>query len=151
MRGERRVISSVVVLASLLACSHLRRPARLQDEVKRRGAQAVVADLYVHEDRWEEFLRGVASGAPEWLELAVVRAPGTDAGATNQLGIALFLALGPAPERPSTSLFPKTSSRALEGRPSISKRCAGAVMSISTTSQHRLERLFGSEWQRSAA
>jgi hypothetical protein len=47
--------------------------------------------------RWPELIEGVKSGDPAFLELAVQLAPGTDAGATSELRIALFFALRPAP------------------------------------------------------
>jgi len=84
-----------------LACSHgpTLNPVKLRQAAKLRGPNAVVAELYNVEPDWDAFLQGVSSGSPEWLDLAAALAPGTDAGATSMLGIALFLALGPAPER----------------------------------------------------
>jgi hypothetical protein len=74
-------------------------PRALRDEARSRGPQSVVAGLYNSPEQWSQFIDGVSSGSPEWLDTVAALAAGTDAGATSELLVALFMALGPAPER----------------------------------------------------
>ena len=67
-------------------------PALLRAEIGRRGAHAVVAKL-VGGGEWEAVLAHIDAGAGSWVALTLALAPGTDAGASEELGIALSYAL----------------------------------------------------------
>lgn len=74
----------------------LRAPDVLVD-VERRGARAVVQELCENEPRWQELLKVVSSGAPEWLDVAARLRQGSDAACSETLEIAIFFAIGNAP------------------------------------------------------
>ena len=77
-------------------------PAALHQEIRERGAKAVVARLWRAPDQphqgWLGFEQRVASGAPEWLSVAEELADATDAGQTHGLSIALHHALSKNPQ-----------------------------------------------------
>lgn len=66
-------------------------------DVERRGARTVVQDLCENELRWQELLKLVSSGTPEWLAVAASLRHGSDAACSETLEIAVFFALGDAP------------------------------------------------------
>jgi hypothetical protein len=106
-------------------------PRSLLAEVRARGARAVVEELWEDGGGWSEFTQGVASGAAEWLEVAVALAPGTDAGATSELLVALFLALEPAPERTFRLFYPSSRVQAQLGSEfSLANVCGGGHVYI---------------------
>jgi hypothetical protein len=84
------------------------RAGTLLAEVRSRGAHAVVRDLWAHGDEWSDVMEGVSSGSTAWLDVAVALAPGTDAGSTSELLVALFLALRPAPEETLGLFYPSS-------------------------------------------
>lgn len=92
------VESSVTAQRTCTAAEAKFSPAALHQEIRDRGAKAVVARLWsaapdqLHEG-WFGFEQRVASGAPEWLSVAQELADATDAGQTHGLSIALHHAL----------------------------------------------------------
>ena len=66
-------------------------------DVKAQGARAVVAGLHASSERWNRILANIGRGDRKWLEVAAALHPGTDAGASEALDEALFLALKHAP------------------------------------------------------
>jgi hypothetical protein len=64
--------------------------------VHRQGAHATVAALVGTED-WEQVIQGVASGRPDWLQVAEESLAGADAGANSELRDAMAWALPIAP------------------------------------------------------
>jgi hypothetical protein len=71
--------------------------AAVLGDIKSRGARAVVDSLWAVDGRWDTVMTNVAGGKAEWLEVAAALHPGTDAGASETLDEAIFLALKPAP------------------------------------------------------
>lgn len=66
-------------------------------DIKLYGAKAVVAKLWADNRKWDEIMANIGRGDRGWLEVAVALNPGTDAGASEELNEAMFLALKPAP------------------------------------------------------
>lgn len=66
-------------------------------DVKAQGARRVVADLYASSQRWNQILENIGRGDRKWLEVAAALRPGTDAGASEALDEAAFIALKHAP------------------------------------------------------
>lgn len=96
--GVRPSVACIAILAAVCgSCARL-EPRRIEANVQSQGADGVVRDLYEDPDRWELFLDHVSSGSPAWLNAALAVAPGTDAGATQMLAIAVFMALEPSPQ-----------------------------------------------------
>jgi hypothetical protein len=71
--------------------------ADLMTDVRARGANAVVTMLWADNKQWAEVMKNIGQGKAEWLKVAVALRPGTDAGATETLDEAVFIALKPAP------------------------------------------------------
>lgn len=66
-------------------------------DIKSRGARAVVDSLWADGGQWDKVMTNIAGGTAEWLDVATALHPGTDAGASETLDEAIFLALKPAP------------------------------------------------------
>jgi hypothetical protein len=71
--------------------------AALLADVKTQGATAVVAKLRSDNARWNQVMASIGQGHREWLQVASALRPGTDAGASEALDEAVFLALKTAP------------------------------------------------------
>lgn len=71
-------------------------PEQISMEIKAHGATAVVERLWDSRE-YEMVLNHVRSGAPAWVALALKLAPGTDAGAAEELSMALGHALSNNP------------------------------------------------------
>src|SRR6266851_2180840 len=67
-------------------------PALLRAEIGRSGARAVVGKLW-DGGQWEAVMAHIDGGEGSWVALAPALEPGTDAGASEELGIALAYAL----------------------------------------------------------
>src|SRR5256885_5371516 len=87
---------SVVGLAETPSSSSLQADSVLTD-IKVHGSHAAVATLWSNTNRWNQVMESIGRGNEEWLKVAVALRPGTDAGASETLDEAVFLALKPAP------------------------------------------------------
>lgn len=102
-----KLIGEYVVIALLVALSLGRsvatdaatppRAATVLADVKTQGAPAVVAKLWADNARWNQVMANIGQGSHEWLQVAAGLRPGTDAGASEALDEAIFLALKHAP------------------------------------------------------
>ena len=104
MRSKRFAIvlglSIAVTMAGPAKTAHstaTRRAAAVLGDIKSRGARAVVDSLWADDGHWDTVMINVAGGTAEWLDVAAALHPGTDAGASETLDEAIFLALKPAP------------------------------------------------------
>jgi hypothetical protein len=70
-------------------------PAEVAAMIERDGAQRTVGLLWGdgEANRWSSVARGIARGEPAWLELAPRIAGGTDAGTSDEFGMAVQDAL----------------------------------------------------------
>ncbi len=70
-------------------------PKAISKEIERHGAKATVARLTSsrHARNWESTLQHIETGDPDWLVVAANLADGTDAGTSEELQIALAIAL----------------------------------------------------------
>jgi hypothetical protein len=71
-------------------------PELLLNRIRSEGAAAVVRSLW-GKTGWSDLTDHVASGNRQWVDVAMAISPGTDAGATEELSDALFVALGQNP------------------------------------------------------
>jgi hypothetical protein len=99
--GECLLIAVLVVMplirsAPTHAASSPQAVALLAD-VKTQGASAIVAKLRADNARWDQVMAAIGQGRREWLQVAAALRPGTDAGASEALDEAIFLALKTAP------------------------------------------------------
>src|SRR5208282_6035273 len=103
MRRFRNYVFVAVLLgvslgsnATTQSGSALQAAAVLAD-VKAQGARTVVSSLWSDTARWNEVMARIGRGSQEWLKVAAALRPATDAGASEALDEAVFLALKSAP------------------------------------------------------
>jgi hypothetical protein len=92
------VAVSTVAEAGTSPASSLRADNLLAD-VSARGPQAVVATLRSEGTLWDQVMTNIGNGGRQWLDVAAALRPGTDAGASEALDEAVFLALKSEPAR----------------------------------------------------
>jgi hypothetical protein len=73
------------------------RAGQVLADIKVRGPAAVVKSLWEPAQKWGEVMKRISTGQQAWLDVAVALRPGTDAGASETLEDAVFLALKPSP------------------------------------------------------
>ena len=69
------------------------KPESLLQEIKSKGAGAVVLKLYDDSNVWNSILKKIATGDRSWLEIAIALHPGSDAGSSEMLTLAVGEAL----------------------------------------------------------
>jgi predicted component of type VI protein secretion system len=73
-------------------------PADVLKLIQDQGPRVVVSRMWGTEE-WQAVVTGVASGDPEWIEVAEALLPGSDAGSTSELRDAVAWALARAPSQ----------------------------------------------------
>lgn len=73
-------------------------PKSMIAEINRKGADAVVREIYNDFNTWYSLLRNIATGEKLWLEVAVALQPGAQGGAYDMLRATLGEALENNPE-----------------------------------------------------
>jgi hypothetical protein len=77
------------------------RADQILADIKHRGAQEVLKGFWKQDGsfgpKWDEIADRVARGGKDWLQVAAALRPATDAGASETLDEAVFLALKPSP------------------------------------------------------
>ncbi len=97
MRNTFILIASLVY--SSITCGQTElTPSVVIERLSGNAPRTVVESMYNNGLEWRQFLTGVATGKPAWLRLAIKLKPGTDAGATSQLYLALGEALEHQPQ-----------------------------------------------------
>src|ERR1043165_1185615 len=97
MKPLRTLLRTKLVLIVALTTSGVAYGApltakRALSEINARGPRAVVDDLW-GTPRWDELLTKVETGQEGWLKVAIAIRPGTDAGASEMLTLAVAAAL----------------------------------------------------------
>lgn len=94
-------MSAVAVAATALTATVARAaqqsPAELKRVIADRGPSAVLQDVYSDQELWQSLLGSIASGSVAWLEIAESLRTVSDAGASEQLTLAVGEALASAP------------------------------------------------------
>jgi len=65
----------------------------LSAEIEQSGPKVVIKNLYSDFQAWDKLMGNIASGETEWLSIAVLLYPGSDAGTTSMLRQSVGLAL----------------------------------------------------------
>jgi len=68
-------------------------PESVLERIAKNGSRATVAQIYDDPKQWRAVRTGIAAGSRSWLEVAVQLRPGSDAGVTNQIELAVGEAL----------------------------------------------------------
>jgi hypothetical protein len=107
---------TILVLVPALLCAadatiinYSLKPELIIREVKSRGARIIVWELYDDPKTWHSVLQRISSGDESWLRVANVLRPGTDAGTSEML----TLAVGEALEHNPNNVF-RIASKAFE-------------------------------------
>jgi len=97
MRHHASIVLALFSHLTLAAVPVDMQPQDIHAAIQKRGAKAVVNEIYENHENWSVLLNAVSSGNPEWLKVAKALSVGTDAGSANMLQIAVTRALGNAP------------------------------------------------------
>ncbi len=84
----------VLLITSQIFASNLSYKVTPDNVIKRIitvGAKKSVIELYNNDFGWSAVLRGIESGEENWLDVALLIKPGTDAGASSMLKESLGL------------------------------------------------------------
>ncbi len=105
-----RLVAAVMVTAFLAAVSPsvaapAPNPAAVRDSIRREGAKATIADL-AKADQWGAVSDRMDSGSADWITLAPLLEPGSDAGSAEDLGISLAFSLPKNPRAVLAALDP---------------------------------------------
>lgn len=106
-------------------------PESLRWRIKNDGASAVIKSLW-GTSAWSDLVGKLASGDPDWIDVAVALSKGSDAGATEGLEDALFLGLAKNPVYELQVLPTENSDRSPL---SLSTVCGGRTDPPSTYSE----------------
>ena len=87
------LMAPIVYGAETSPADYQLKPESLRQEIKSRGARAVVSKLYDDSNSWHFILTKIATGDRSWLEIAVALHPGSDAGSSEMLTLAVGEAL----------------------------------------------------------
>ena len=90
------VLSSAHPVAALSFDAN--NPSMILQQIRNRGASAVVRELYDDQSTWNLVLKNISSSLPAWIDVSLALMPGSDAGASSMLHDALFEVLGKNPE-----------------------------------------------------
>ena len=93
-------LAALLAAASSGLAASTPSPAAIRDSIKREGAKATIADL-AKADQWDAVSDRMDSGSADWISLAPLLAPGSDAGSAEDLGISLAFSL---PKNPGAVL-----------------------------------------------
>ena len=93
-----RIISLLLALfvPSLVEAEEL-TPAQILKSISAHGARETVGSLHESGTDWYVVVQQVSAGDPAYLAVAEALRPGTDAGASSELNIAVFIALARSP------------------------------------------------------
>lgn len=80
-------------------------PESIIQEIRSRGAQTIVSELYADSAVWYSVLREIASGDETWLNAAVALRSGADAATSEMLSLAVGEALENNPKQVFENAF----------------------------------------------
>jgi hypothetical protein len=103
MRSKFFVVSTLFIILSstnpIAALSFdAKNPSRIVEQIRNRGASAVVKELWDDQSTWNLIITNISSGLSDWVDVSLALNAGADAGASGMLHDALFQALGKNPE-----------------------------------------------------
>ena len=101
------ILINALLITSCIGISHAKDfkanqyysdPQAIIEEVSKRDASEVVAELSDNQQAWYYIIDQISAGETEWLKVAVALRPGTDAGGTEDIFGALGSALKTNPK-----------------------------------------------------
>ncbi len=92
-------IAMVFCMLSASAFASHPTTQQLTEKIKLKGAHAVISDLYIDgEKEWQYVTTEIGKGSGDWLKVASLLAPGSDAGSAETLSEAVASAIPYNPE-----------------------------------------------------
>jgi len=136
-----------LVYVSAASAADVPSATQISADIKARGAHAVVNDLTTR-DQWDTVTDRIAKGGSEWIALAPLLAPGSDAGSAEDLGIVLAYALPKNPVAVLKALDPSNGfvigadrvcgipfiENSVKDRPKYKRKAIRAVKSVKAAS-----------------
>lgn len=99
MRASSAAVCLAVLASSNAMGAEHMTPAEVQSRIQRDGARATLEAVYRDPASWRALLAAVASGRADWLMVANVLHATSDAGASEQLSLAVGEALANHPQQ----------------------------------------------------
>jgi hypothetical protein len=93
------LLGIAMLIACSLSASAQSTAAQIDNRITRYGAERTLWAIYADDDQWSNLLAQIARGEEPWLRVANRLRKVTDAGASEQLDLAVGEALEHAPER----------------------------------------------------
>ena len=94
----KKILMVFCILSASAFASHP-TAQQLTEKIKLKGAQSVISDLYAdNEKEWQYVTVEIAKGSSEWLTVASLLAPGSDADSAETLSEAVAVAIPCNPE-----------------------------------------------------
>jgi hypothetical protein len=94
-------------------------PEDVLERIAKNGARVTVAQIYSNPMQWRAVLTGIATGSKLWLNAAVGLRSGSDAGASNQIDLALGEALEHHPQWVLAVAVPAVGYKRVCGAPDV--------------------------------
>ena len=96
-----KIIAIILLLSVCLAVQaedeQLATPNAVKTEIHKHGSKSVVNSIF-NTKSWGIIINGIASGEPQWLDVAKLLASGSDAGSASELRDAVAWALPHSPK-----------------------------------------------------
>lgn len=100
IQASLRSFLGLVMLVATLAHGEValtNNPDSLKKEIEKRGARAVVKELWSNSPAWTSAMQSIGDGSHAWIDVAVLLKSGSDGGASADLHDSMFVALGKDP------------------------------------------------------
>ena len=90
-----KIIATFILILSLpVIASTSLTSSQITQQIKKQGAKSVIAELYkADESQWEYVINQIGTGKQEWLEVAALLAPASDADSAESLATAAATAI----------------------------------------------------------
>ncbi len=94
-------------------------PTVVLEKIKTFGARPTLQAIYSDKENWERLLAGIATGTKDWLSIANQLVSVSDAGSSQQLGLAVGEALEHQPENVLSLTFAQFGLSQICGGPDV--------------------------------
>ena len=109
----------LLFLASAISAQPPLTPSGVSKLINEKGAFGALQQIYENDHSWPELLHGIATGTKSWLSIAKTLRAVSDAGASEQLDLAVGEALEHRPENVLRFAVPAFSLEAVCGGPDV--------------------------------
>ena len=117
-------------------------PTSILGSINHKGAQFVVNEIYKNNVMWQSLLQRIASGEEAWLKVAIALQPGTDAGTSEMLTLAVGEALEHDAKMVLTITVPTFRIQAVCGGPDIDDKRYSSLELAVRAIELRIEKIY---------